>query len=220
MYKTALLDFDGTIADTLLDIYNSIVYVFEQNDLVAPEFDVAKELMGDGLKMFLEKSLNATNNDISLADKITDEFINHYAMNSTIHTNLYDGVIELLDLLKNNNIKLAVISNKSEKFLRIIVDHFNLTSYFEVIAGGDTYIDKKPSALPILKTLEIMGVPTDEAIMIGDSKNDLLSGINAKVATCICTFGYCSGLDSSDLKADYYVDNALQILDIFNITRG
>lgn len=214
MYKVMLLDFDGTIADTLEDIYDAIVAVFDMNGLTAPDFETARELMGDGLKMFLQKSLAATGNDISATDMFVDDFIDYYSKHCTIKTTLYDDILEVLNTLRSNDIRLAVVSNKAEKFLRVILEHFGMISLFEVIVGGDTFEDKKPSALPIIKTLELMNADKSDTIMIGDSKNDVLSGINAGVSTCLCTYGYYSGMADSGLNADYTIDKPLQILDL------
>ncbi len=226
MYKAALLDFDGTICDTILDIHNAIVHVFNKNGLNVPDLETSRELLGDGLKLLLHKALNATGNDLSQADSITEQFIEHYATICTETTTLYNDILDVVDTLLANDIKVAIVSNKSEKFLHIILNHFNIADKFEVIVGGDTYAEKKPSAFPILKTLEILDIDKENALMVGDSKNDLLAGVNADVDTCICNYGYLSGLANLQtsccgtdkaIKANFYIDNALQLLDIFKI---
>lgn len=210
-YKLAIFDLDGTLCDTLADIYASLDYVFNKNSLISPSLEEAKTLMGDGLKAFMEKAAKL-NNVKDCTAVVSDEFVDHYSENCTRKTTVYDGILKLLDDLDNRNIKLAVLSNKSEFLVKVILQHFNLNHRFLAVSGGDTFAEKKPSPLPVQETLSMLGFSKNEAIMIGDSENDVASGYGAGVATCHCAYGYGVGLKT---KPSFSASSPEEIIKIF-----
>lgn len=209
-YRLAIFDLDGTLCDTLADIYVSLDFVFKKNSLITPNLTEAKMLMGDGLKAFMQKAAKL-NNVTDCPAGVIDEFVDHYSTNCTSKTTVYDGIIKLLDDLDSRNIKLAVLSNKSERLVKVILDYFNLTDRFLTLSGGDTFAEKKPSPLPLQETLKILGFSKDDAIMIGDSENDVASGASAGVSTCHCVYGYGGDLKSKPTFSARYPAEIIKV---------
>lgn len=189
MYKLAIFDLDGTLFNTLSDICGALDYVFIKNSITTLSFQEAEILMGDGLKSFLDKACQLKGVS-TCPDHVIQEFIDYYGKNCCKLTSFYDGVLSLLDKLTANNVKLTVLSNKSEILVKKILKEFKIYDKFLTISGGDTFAEKKPSSLPVLETLRILNIQPSDAIMIGDSENDMVSGSSAGVATCYCTYGY------------------------------
>lgn len=211
MFKFAIFDLDGTLCDTLADIFEALTVIFNQNSLQPPSLDEARTLMGDGLKAFLNKATRMHGN-FDCPPKVMDDFIAYYGENCTVKTSLYQGMPELITTLNANNIKCAVLSNKAIRHVKVILEHFKLTDEFILISGGDTFAEKKPSPLPILETLRLTGFDKKDTLMIGDSINDVASGAAAGVATCYCEYGYGESLA---IKPDYIVSAPREILDLF-----
>lgn len=211
MFKLAIFDLDGTLCDTLADIFDALSVIFKQHSLQPPSLDEAKTLMGDGLKAFLNKAARMHGN-FDCPPQVMDDFITYYGEHCTVKTSLYSGMRELITMLNKNNIKCAVLSNKAIRHVKVILEYFKLTGEFILISGGDTFAEKKPSPLPILETLRLTGFNTSDALMIGDSINDVASGAAAGVATCYCTFGYGESLA---IKPDYIVSASEEIFDLF-----
>lgn len=164
--------------------------------------------IGDGLKVLIERSLNASNSNIDI-NIILNEFMNHYKNNCVINSKLFQGMDSVIKILHNNNIKMAVISNKAYKFVKIILDDLKLNHYFTVFYGGDSFSEKKPSPLPLLNTMKLLNIDPENVLMVGDSDNDILAGKNAGAYTCYCSYGY-SKIKLS--QPDYIVSKPEEII--------
>lgn len=213
MYKVVLFDLDGTICDTMPDIYNSLCYVLEKNKLNIPSFIEAQSFIGDGLKVFLQRATAYSGLD-NCSDDLFNEYFEYYSDNCTNNTVVYDGIYTVLDYLLQLNLSMAVVSNKSQILVRKIITYFNMDKYFNGITfGGDSFTEKKPSSVPILETLKVLNSnPSDNVLIIGDSKNDVLSGKNAGIHTCLCSFGY--GDKINNYYPNYTINKAIEIIDI------
>ena len=209
MNKLIIFDLDGTFFDTFDDIYNALSGVIERYNYPMPTKEEAKTFIGDGLRVFLAKSIKMSNpNDVP--DNILTEYIDNYAQNIVGGTKPYPGMFELINKIHDNGDKLAVISNKSEHLVKAIYKHFEIDNMFSFLAGGNTFDECKPSPLPILKVAEILGFSDNmkNVYMVGDSDNDVISANVAGAVTIFCTFGYGENLKT---PADYLVASADEI---------
>ena len=92
------------------------------------------------------------------------------------------NVLELLELLHKNNVRMGIVSNKRGEQLRHEVSNLELTRYFSVILGKGDTVESKPSPEPIFAALEAMGIaPGERVFFVGDSATDVVS---ARRANC------------------------------------
>ena len=105
---------------------------------------------------------------------------------------------------------MAVISNKAEHLVKIILKTLKADQYFERMYGGDSFKEKKPSSLPLIETMKELKVSPNEVLMVGDSDNDVVSASKAGAKTCFCTYGFQPKLKIS--TSDYTVDSAESLL--------
>lgn len=210
--KTELIifDLDGTLCDTFDDIYLSLKYTLNLFDISAPSHSEVKSFIGDGLAMLIERTLKVTN-QLHLKEDIMQYFLQYYKIHCTDSTLLFSGMDIVLNTCKNNNISMAVVSNKAEHLVKIILDELLLTHYFKYIFGGDSFEQKKPNPMPLNFIIDNLTVNKDNAIMVGDSDNDVLAGQKAGIKTVFCSFGY-SELKKS--KSDFTINSPIELLDI------
>jgi len=210
--KLIIFDLDGTFFDTFADIYNALKNILSKNNLPIPSEDQARSFVGDGLKKFLARSINIESTK-DLSETFYNDFIDAYAKDLVLYTKPYPHMIELANKLYNDNHILAVLSNKSEVFVKAIYKHFELEDKFSFLAGGDTFEERKPSPLPILTIATKLGFNDrmNDVIMIGDSDNDILSAKYAGAKSIFCTFGYSENLKA---PADFTVNSADKIYDL------
>ena len=209
MNKLIIFDLDGTFFDTFDDIYNALTGVIERYNYPMPTKEEAKTFIGDGLRVFLAKSIKMSNpNDVP--DNILTEYIDNYAQNIVGGTKPYPGMFELINKIHDNGDKLAVISNKSEHLVKAIYKHFEIDNMFSFLAGGNTFEECKPSSMPILKVAEMLGFKDrmENVYMVGDSDNDVISANVAGAVTIFCTFGYGENLKT---PADHLAVSADEI---------
>ena len=92
--------------------------------------------------------------------------------------------------MKSLGIPLAVITNKNEVLTIKLLKALGLSDYFSLVLGGDSLPEKKPSPAPLLHAAEVLGVPVENMIMVGDSRNDILAAKAAGCPSIGVTFGY------------------------------
>ena len=93
-----------------------------------------------------------------------------------------------------------------------ILEGLNLIKKFKIVIGGDSYAEKKPHPLPVIKALEGLGADPKQAVMIGDHHTDLYSGRKAGIATCFCAYGMGH---TDGLTTDFYAEQPTDLLQLF-----
>ncbi|MDA8089350.1 MAG: HAD-IA family hydrolase [Nitrospiraceae bacterium] len=199
-----IFDLDGTLADTLTDITNSLNHALKAKGLEKTLTEGrVKGLIGEGVGKLIEKAISQKElENPELAEEIKKKFIAHYKKHLLDNTEAYPWVPEVLKGLYG--FKKAVISNKMYPLTKKILEGLGLAPYFDIVAGPETAKEKKPSPAPVLYVLDKLGLDPSEAVMIGDSKFDFRSGKAAKVKCTVgVSYGYGNG---GDLKeADYVI---------------
>ncbi len=152
------------------------------NDIRLLVFDLDGTLI-DSMKD-LALSVNATREWMGLP-RLPNETIARAHMLD--HTAVYDGVREALEELKDR--KLAVLTNKPVAFSRAILAGLKLADHFAFVYGGNSFEQKKPDPVGVIKLMSDTGALPRETVMVGDSDTDVLTGRNAGVWTCGVTYG-------------------------------
>lgn len=203
-FEAFLFDLDGTLIDSLEDIANSCNKTLKDLNLPQRSKEDIRKYIGSGANELFRGLLE----DDALIPKAVDIFKNYYAKSPITHTKTFDGVIEILELLTSKNKKLAVISNKPLELSLIILKALNIEHYFEKIVGPETYNQRKPSPIPVIKTLESLDVSSEKSILIGDTHADIESAKNANIYSALASWGY---VKLKDLKPDFVLNNIYDI---------
>ena len=211
--KLIIFDFDGTLIDSAPDLVDSINEMLKKLNLKEAPFEEAVKWIGNGSLKLVERALKYNGiEDNEFLEKAHRNFKEKYKHTNAKKTVLYAGAKELLNELKDKN--LALITNKPDEYIKPILKKFDI-DVFDFILGGD-FEYKKPSPIPLLKALEYFNVNSDEAVMIGDSKNDILAAKNANIKSIAVTHGYNQGVDIKDYKPDFIVNSLKEIKDIID----
>ncbi|AAC07313.1 HAD family hydrolase [Aquifex aeolicus] len=183
--RVILFDLDGTLIDSAKDIALALEKTLKELGLEEYYPDNVTKYIGGGVRALLEKVLK---------DKFREEYVEvfrkHYLENPVVYTKPYPEIPYTLEALKSKGFKLAVVSNKLEELSKKILDILNLSGYFDLIVGGDTFGEKKPSPTPVLKTLEILGEEPEKALIVGDTDADIEAGKRAGTKTALALWGY------------------------------
>jgi phosphoglycolate phosphatase len=193
--RLLVFDLDGTLIDSRLDLIHSVNAMLRH--LGHPELDggVIASYVGDGAPALVRRALGEADIDNeALFRRALEYFLGYYRLHKLDHTTVYEGIPEVLSGLAQpfNGVHrlMAVLSNKPVNPSRDIVQALGLGDFFVRVYGGNSFTTKKPDPLGVLTILQETGVGADEALMIGDSSIDVLTGRNAGVWTCGVTYGF------------------------------
>jgi phosphoglycolate phosphatase len=214
MIKILIFDLDGTLADTIQDIADAVNYALEPVIQKRFSVDEVKAKVGSGISHLLESLIpgkrNGQNDDArsNTLSEAMQRFLHYYDGHLADNTRAYPHVKETLSKL--STFKKAVVSNKREVYSKRVLEELGLLEYFDLVLGGDSVIEKKPSPVPIFEVLNKFGAESTEAIVIGDSNFDVHAGKAAGVKTVAVTYGFRS---REVLKnADYLIDSFEELL--------
>ncbi len=204
-----VFDLDGTLVDSSRDLTAAVNHA--RTRLGFPPFEVATVIgfVGDGLGRLIERAFpEASRRELASAEAA---FQSYYASRSTLHTRPFPGVVPLLEALSDH--RLAVVTNKADRFVRPLLQQLGIGDRFEVVVGERPDIPRKPAPEMVLHVLSETGVPAERAVMVGDGPQDLAAGAAAGVRTCWVSWGYGHGDTPEGVVPDLRIDHPRELLD-------
>lgn len=211
-----VFDLDGTLINSLPSI--ELALNLALTELNRPNVDQAqvKTWIGNGSDVLVARGLSQSFHiDKSLDEQLIKEA--HFLFNQAYEANghdmddIYPGVANTLAEFNAAGIEMAVLTNKTARFVEPILAKFNIHQYFKYLVGGDSLAEKKPSPIGLLHLAEQFSVKLEDLWMVGDSRNDILAAKNAGVNSIGVNYGYNYG-ESIDLsQPDYSVEQFAQI---------
>ena len=216
---TILFDLDGTLIDTAPDLMNAHNHVMKKYGYETKSTEDIRQLVGKGAASLIGRSVWGQAkkefgqiNDQGIKKEMVKEFIDYYGKNISVESKLVKGVIEFLNWAKQNNISMAVCTNKQEHLSIKLLKQINIYNYFEYVAGSDTFDYCKPDPRHLTNVIEIMQGDIKKSLMIGDSENDSEAAKSAGIPMILLEDGY------TDKNVDQIYHNHL-IKDFNNIEK-
>lgn len=206
MLNAVLFDLDGTLIDTNELIIDSFKHTFEVLKKSVPTRDKIISCFGEPLY----ETMNKFFDDANEAVEIYREFNLKYHDD---RISSYKNATEILESLKNKGYKLAIVTSKNRSTALRGLKYLKILDYFEVLVTSDEVENHKPHPEPVLRACEILEVSPKNSIMVGDSIYDIMSGKNAGSKTCGVCYSFMKD-KLLEMKADYYIDDLIEILDI------
>jgi len=209
-----LFDLDGTLVDSAPDIAAAANVLLEAHDKEPLTVDDIRLMIGNGVKALVKRAFAKRGVDLDEAnlDARNEEMMAIYAKNLTVLTTVMPGADKTLDRYKQSGMKLAVVTNKPEKFSREICSHFGWDTVLDAIVGGDTCDDRKPAPGMLFHACKQMGVDPANCVMIGDSPADIDSAKNAGMRSVAVRGGYTT-IPVDDLGAGMVIDTLAALPD-------
>jgi phosphoglycolate phosphatase len=193
-------DLDGTLIDTSGDLAAATNYAIGQAGRPPFPVEAIKPFVGKGAKVMLERALTASGDcTAALIGDLLPVLLDYYSQNLAIHSVPYPGLVAALDALDAAGVRMAICTNKAERFAVPLMEQLGLADRFASIVGGDTVGIAKPDPAPIRAMIERAG--GGRAIFVGDTINDIAGARNANVPSIAVSFGFLDGT-VEDLEAD------------------
>lgn len=203
-YEAVIFDLDGTLTDTLGDLKNSVNHAMREFGFPERTLDEVRSFVGNGVKRLVDLSV-PENTDSETAAKSLAVFKEYYKNNSLVETKPYDGIIPMLENLKNNGIKTAVVTNKMHEAAENIVSNF-FGKLIDSTLGQVDGVAQKPQPDGIYSVIEKLGVSKEKAVYVGDSEVDCITAKNAGIPCIGVTWGFRDKSVLIENGADFIAD--------------
>jgi phosphoglycolate phosphatase len=206
-YQCLLFDLDGTLVDSRADLINSVnLMLSEIGREMLPDSRVIG-FIGEGARRLVERALRATQNgepQDSEIDAALKMFRRHYREHLLDHTRVYPEVEQTLSRL--THVPKAVVTNKPYDFTVALLEGVGLIGHFDVIIGGDSLTERKPSPLMLVEAASRCRADASKCLMIGDSRVDIEAGRAARMKTCGYIPGFRGRTELVEAGVDFVIE--------------
>ena len=211
-----LFDLDGTLLDTAADIALALSRAFADHGHEAPPPAAVRQMIGKGAPVLVERAVAARQLDLDAAGRaaVLERFFHHYGRlqdNDECVAEPYPGAREALGTLHAAGLPLAVVTNKYHRFAVGLLQRLDLARHLRLVVGGDTCERRKPDPMPLLHACAQLGVVPADALMVGDSANDVEAARAAGMPVVLVPYGYTEGEDPRQWPCDHMVDSLAQL---------
>ena len=190
--SAVLFDLDGTIADTALDLAATLNHLLTTSGRNEIHHDRVRNMVGEGARALIIKGFEYNNEELTdqEVEVLHDEYINYYRSHIADKTVLFPNVFITLETLLRQNIPLAICTNKSIELTHLLLKQLKIFDFFTAVTCGDSFAYKKPDPRHLITTCKLMKADPKQAIMVGDSINDIDAAKRANMLSVGVSFGY------------------------------
>ena len=210
MFQTVIFDLDGTILNTLEDLAAAGNWICRKRGWPEHTVEGYRQLVGTGMRNLLRLLDPMGDSDPGLDDALA-EYMDHYGQHCLEKTAPYPGIPALLAELKERGVKLAVYSNKGDRFCGEIVEHF-FPGVFDVIRGKVDSVPVKPDPAGLALVMDALGAETATTLYVGDSNVDMETAKNGALVSCGVTWGFRGRRELEEAGAVHLADTAEELL--------
>jgi phosphoglycolate phosphatase len=191
-FDTIAFDLDGTLVDTAPDLCRAVNHALATNGRAPVSEDTTRNLIGGGTRAMLIRALECTGGTVDAAtfERLYEALIAYYGGHTSDRSAPYPGCLAALDALTARGCRLAVATNKQERFARKLLDELGMSQRFDCILGGDTLGPgrSKPARDMLDEALRLTG--GRRLAMVGDSSFDVRAARAAEAPVVVLAIGY------------------------------
>ena len=213
-YKAAIFDMDGTLTDTLADLFDSVNEMLAHYNFPLCTLDEVRQFVGNGARILMRRSLPADNE--YLIDEVLKFYNDCYARNCLNKVKPYAGIMELLTTLEAKKIPLGICTNKQHFAAVKIAEKILAPIKFGYVSGDEPGQPRKPDPTRALAGAKLFNVAPDDVAYFGDTAVDMQTAINAGFLAIGVTWGFRSREELVENGAQIIIDQPSEILQRIN----
>jgi phosphoglycolate phosphatase len=212
--KNILFDLDGTLTDPLEGMLSCFHYAFERLSVPCPTEAELQLHIGPPLRSTFSQILKTT--DEAMVERAVSLYRERFSAGGMTENKVYDGVPEMLASLQSASKRLFVATSKPQAFTDRILQHFNLSAYFDGVYGSalNGQLDNKVDLIRHLLASE--SLVAGETLMVGDRKYDIWGAKENRCFAAGVTYGYGSMEELRKAGADYLCHNPSDVAALFS----
>ena len=176
--------------------------------------DEVRRFVGNGIEMLIRRAVPPLTSD-EVTEKVFAVFKEHYKEHCADTTKAYDGINELLNLLKKSGLKIAVVSNKADFAVRSLCDDY-FNGIFDYVVGERANIKKKPAPDSVNEVLRYFNIDASKAVYVGDSDVDVDTARNANMDCIGVAWGFRGYDFLKEHGADMIINEPHEIISLIN----
>jgi len=209
-YDHILFDLDGTLTDSGPGIINGFEYSLGKMGIDVPDRASLRRFVGPPLGDSFEKTLGFSPEDAAKGIAFYKEY---YAEKGVYENDVYPGIRELLEKLKESGKKLIVATTKAELMANVVMDHFGLREYFDLMVASNN-TDRKNKIDVLNYAIENGGVDRERAVMVGDRFYDITGAAHYGMTSVGVLYGYGSRQELEEAGATHIAESVDSLYDI------
>lgn len=208
-YSTVIFDLDGTLLDTIDDLTDSVNHTLHMFGWPAKTRDEVMSFVGNGLRRLMELTVPEGPDNPRFEDAVNEQR-RFYQLNCNNRTAPYEGIMSLLERLKREGYKLAIVSNKADGAVKEL-NSIYFEGLTDVAVGESPQVRKKPQPDTVLRVMELLGSSRKESLYVGDSEVDVLTAANAGIDCVSVLWGFRSRKQLLDAGAEVIIENTEEL---------
>ena len=211
--KVILFDLDGTLVDTAPEMHLTMNVLLKEEGLKPLPYESIRPHVSNGVKGIFK---NVFEDNPKIGGRRFNRYLDIYEEHLGINAKTFPGIDEVILKIQEKRIKWGIVTNKSKRFAKPLLRKLKLLNQTSCLVCGDTTGRLKPDPEPINHALSLLQIKnTKGSIYIGDSKKDVDAAKAAGISSIACTYGYITNdTEPENWNADFYVDHALEILNV------
>ena len=187
-YKLAIFDMDGTVLFTLQDLKDTMNAALAMHHMPLRTTEEVKAFVGNGIHKLVERAVPEGTSENTI-EEVFKDFNIYYKDHCNDHTCPYDGIPTLMEQLRDAGMHCAVVSNKADYAVQQLDDKY-FKGLLDLGVGEKEGIHRKPAPDMVELVLQQLGVEKEDAVYIGDSEVDVMTGKNAGMDVISVLWGY------------------------------
>jgi len=211
-----LFDLDGTLLDTAADIALALNRATAEYGWGPLSENDVRRMVGRGSPILIERAAAALGHapDAATLSALVERFFHHYGALQEFDeyaARPYPGAAQSLHRLHEAGLRTAVVTNKQQRFAEGLLKRLHLSGDIDLVVGGDACERRKPDPQPLLFACRSLRVPASQALMVGDSINDVQAARAAGMPIVCVPYGYNEGRDPQSLECDALIDTLAEL---------
>lgn len=201
----AVIDLDGTLLDTAPDLVSAANQLRADEGLGPLSYETIVSFVGKGSEKLVHRTLTGRFDGVLEPDALVvshARFLRRYAECNGREARLYPSVLDGLQTMRANGVRLACVTNKPAALTLPLLEQMGLTDFFEFVFSGDSLPTRKPDPGPMLAACARFRLQPAQVLAIGDSINDAQAARAAGMPVVLVPYGYNEGADVRTVEAD------------------
>lgn len=208
--EAVIFDLDGTLLNTLYDLADSVNWALETYGMPQRSLEEVRAFVGNGLRNLMTQAVPGGEEN-TVFESLFESFREYYKAHCNVKTAPYEGILELMETLKERGVKMAIVSNKIDAGVKEL-NQIHFAEFVDIAIGEREGVGRKPNPDSVNEALYLLGVDKEHAIYVGDSDVDIKTAKNAQVGCIAVSWGFRDEAFLAENGAEIIIDTPLELL--------